>query len=74
VSAGYSLRVALDTCLDLDWKKDFRKGTGPGKKELAKDVSAMANTAGGMVVIGVHDGDQGPRPRPGPRRSGARPW
>jgi predicted HTH transcriptional regulator len=43
---------------DLDWKKDFYKGTDPGKKELAKDVSAMANTAGGMVVIGVHDGNQ----------------
>jgi hypothetical protein len=44
--------------VDLDWKKDFYKGTDPGKKELAKDVSAMANTAGGMVVIGVHDGNQ----------------
>ncbi|MEV6809789.1 ATP-binding protein [Streptomyces sp. NPDC051132] len=44
--------------VDLDWKKDFYKGTDAGKKELAKDVSAMANTAGGMVVIGVHDGDQ----------------
>ncbi|MFD4413483.1 helix-turn-helix domain-containing protein [Streptomyces sp. NPDC058476] len=44
--------------VDLDWKKDFYKGTEAGKKELAKDVSAMANTAGGMVVIGVDDGDQ----------------
>ena len=44
--------------VDLDWKKDFYKGTDAGKKELAKDVSAMANTAGGMVVIGVDDGNQ----------------
>lgn len=44
--------------VDLDWKKDFYQGTDAGKKELAKDVSAMANTAGGMVVIGVHDGNQ----------------
>ncbi|MCX4740802.1 AlbA family DNA-binding domain-containing protein [Streptomyces antibioticus] len=44
--------------VDLDWKKDFYKGTDAGKKELAKDVSAMANTAGGMVVIGVDDGKQ----------------
>ncbi|WP_431998581.1 AlbA family DNA-binding domain-containing protein [Streptomyces fungicidicus] len=44
--------------VDLDWKKDFYPGTEAGKKELAKDVSAMANTAGGMVVIGVHDGNQ----------------
>lgn len=41
---------------DLDWKKDFYPGTDAGKKELAKDVSAMANTAGGMIVIGVDDG------------------
>ncbi|MFD4239622.1 helix-turn-helix domain-containing protein, partial [Streptomyces sp. NPDC058542] len=33
-------------------------GTDAGKKELAKDVCAMANTAGGMVVIGVDDGKQ----------------
>ncbi|MFF1717396.1 helix-turn-helix domain-containing protein [Streptomyces sp. NPDC058268] len=44
--------------VDLDWKKDFYKGTDAGKKELAKDVSAMANTAGGMVVSGVDDGNQ----------------
>ncbi|MFH9757290.1 helix-turn-helix domain-containing protein [Streptomyces griseus] len=44
--------------VDLDWKKDFYPGTDAGKKELAKDVCAMANTAGGMVVIGVDDGKQ----------------
>jgi hypothetical protein len=42
--------------VDLDWKKDFYQGSDSGKKELAKDVSAMANTVGGMVVIGVDDG------------------
>ncbi|MFE3143363.1 helix-turn-helix domain-containing protein [Streptomyces scopuliridis] len=44
--------------VDLDWKKDFYKGSDAGKKELAKDISAMANTAGGMVVVGVDDGNQ----------------
>ncbi|MGW7097527.1 AlbA family DNA-binding domain-containing protein [Streptomyces sp. NPDC054874] len=44
--------------VDLDWKKDFYPGTDAGKKELAKDVCAMANTAGGMVVVGVDDGKQ----------------
>jgi hypothetical protein len=44
--------------VDLDWKKDFYKATDADKKELAKDASAMANTAGGMVVIGVDDGHQ----------------
>lgn len=43
---------------DLDWKKDFYAGTDAGKKELAKDVSAMANTRGGLIVIGVDDGKQ----------------
>lgn len=41
---------------DLDWKKDFYEGGDAAKKELAKDVSAMANTVGGVVVIGVDDG------------------
>lgn len=54
------LQRAVDTqipeSVDLDWKKDFYQGTDAGKKELAKDVSAMANTAGGMVVVGVDDG------------------
>ncbi|MET8081215.1 ATP-binding protein [Streptomyces sp. NPDC005303] len=54
------LQRAIDSqipeSVDLDWKKDFYQGTDAGKKELAKDVSAMANTAGGMVVIGVDDG------------------
>jgi hypothetical protein len=44
--------------VDLDWKKDFYLGTDAGKKELAKDVSAMANSAGGMIVVGVNDGEQ----------------
>jgi predicted HTH transcriptional regulator len=44
--------------VDLDWKKDFYQGTDAGKKELAKDVCAMANTAGGMVVVGVDDAKQ----------------
>jgi hypothetical protein len=56
------LRRAVDSQIpegvDLDWKKDFYKGTDAGRKELAKDVSAMANTVGGMVVVGVDDGKQ----------------
>lgn len=44
--------------VDLAWKRSFYLGTDAGKKELAKDVSAMANTAGGVVVIGIDDGRQ----------------
>ncbi|MEV7676727.1 ATP-binding protein [Streptomyces sp. NPDC088752] len=54
------LRRAVDNQIpegvDLDWKKDFYQGTESGKKELAKDVSAMANTVGGLLVIGIDDG------------------
>ncbi|MEU7384684.1 MULTISPECIES: ATP-binding protein [unclassified Streptomyces] len=44
--------------VDLAWKRSFYLGTDAGKKELAKDVSAMANTAGGVVVIGIDDGKE----------------
>jgi hypothetical protein len=40
---------------DLDWKREFYSGTNAGKKELAKDVCAMANTGGGLIAIGVDD-------------------
>ncbi|MFI8793900.1 RNA-binding domain-containing protein [Streptomyces sp. NPDC055105] len=44
--------------VDLAWKRSFYLGTDAGKEELAKDVSAMANTAGGVVVIGIDDGEE----------------
>lgn len=43
---------------DLDWKRDMYEGSDAGKKELAKDVAAMANTGGGLVVVGVDDAKQ----------------
>ncbi|MFJ7131018.1 helix-turn-helix domain-containing protein [Streptomyces sp. NPDC098101] len=57
------LRRAVDNQIpegvDLDWKKDFYLGSDAGKKELAKDVSAMANTVGGLLVIGIDEGNKG---------------
>lgn len=38
----------------LDYKEDL-KLTKSGKKELAKDVSALANAEGGLLVVGVKD-------------------
>ncbi len=41
---------------DLDWKEflaNERDSKAPG--ELAKDVAAMANTRGGLIVNGVID-------------------
>jgi hypothetical protein len=40
---------------DLDWKRDYYTAADAGKKELAKDVCAMANTGGGLITIGIND-------------------
>jgi hypothetical protein len=44
---------------DLDFKKEFKKnqkgGTGEAKRDLAGDVAALANTAGGIIVLGVDE-------------------
>lgn len=41
----------------LDFKKQLNIDTGSGKKELAKDVSAIANSRGGRgyIIFGVED-------------------
>lgn len=48
---------------DLDWKKDLawkKKDLPPDvkeekKQEFAKDVAAMANTRGGLIIVGVSE-------------------
>lgn len=46
----------LDWKLDLAWKKDLPAEVKAKKKaEFAKDVAAMANTRGGLIVFGVRD-------------------
>jgi len=44
---------------DLDLKKETYGGSDQDKRELAKDVAALANTAGGVIIIGVDEDDQG---------------
>lgn len=44
---------------DLDFKRTLYGATDKAKRELGSDVAAMANTAGGVVVLGVEDDDQG---------------
>lgn len=43
---------------DLDWKKALPPSDEKKKKEFAKDVAAMANTKGGLIVFGVEDADE----------------
>lgn len=45
--------------VDLDFKRDTYWKAEKSTRELAKDVAAFANTAVGVVVIGVGDDAQG---------------
>jgi schlafen family protein len=38
---------------DLDWKHDLYGGADSGKRQLSADVAALANTAGGLIVLGI---------------------
>ncbi|MCP2099928.1 MULTISPECIES: helix-turn-helix domain-containing protein [Actinosynnema] len=44
---------------DLDWKRELPPEVEKKQWEFAKDVAAMANTRGGLIVYGVreHEGD-----------------
>ncbi|GAA3017706.1 AlbA family DNA-binding domain-containing protein [Streptomyces fulvorobeus] len=46
----------LDESDDLDWKRDLPEPPRNGQwNEFAKDISAMANTRGGLLIYGVAD-------------------
>lgn len=40
---------------DLDWKKDLPADVEKKKWEFAKDLAAMANTRGGLIIFGVRE-------------------
>jgi hypothetical protein len=52
VSAG------AQEAFDLDFKKEHYGGTESAKRKLAADVAAMANTAGGVILIGIDEDQQ----------------
>ncbi len=46
----------LEESDDLDWKEMLPQPSRDGRwNELAKDVAAMANTRGGLIIFGVQD-------------------
>jgi len=54
---GY-IREQVEESLYLEYKSADAFGRGDGKKkEIAKDVSAMANSAGGVIVYGIKEFD-----------------
>lgn len=40
---------------DLDWKSDLPPARGIAQTDFPKDVAAMANTAGGLIVYGMRE-------------------
>jgi hypothetical protein len=45
----------VSEAVDLDWKSAHYKTTEKDRFELAKDVAQLANTNGGIIVLGVAD-------------------
>jgi len=37
---------------DLDWKSELPEAKDPSQSDVVKDVAAMANSGGGMIVFG----------------------
>src|SRR5690349_21370441 len=49
--------------ITLDYKGDFTRSLDNAKKELAKDVSAFANSQGGTLILGVAEDEKTRIPR-----------
>jgi len=43
--------------VDVDFKQGHYPNTDGGKRELCKDIAAMANTAGGIILLGIEETD-----------------
>lgn len=52
------VRNSIPEDFDLDFKVALYGRSDADKRALAGDVAALANTAGGVVIIGVAEGDQ----------------
>jgi hypothetical protein len=50
--------ASVQETFDLDFKLTLYDKTEKGRRDLAGDVAAMANTAGGIIVLGVEEDDQ----------------
>jgi hypothetical protein len=49
---------AVTEAFDLDFKGELYGNADKDKRALAGDVAAMANTAGGVIVLGIAEDDQ----------------
>jgi hypothetical protein len=55
--AAITALMGVDEDQDLDFKQDVYPSSDAGRNGLATDAAAMANTAGGLIVIGVAEAD-----------------
>lgn len=51
--------------LRLEFKRELYSGSDQGRKEFLADVAAMANSAGGLLIIGVEEQEGVPTAVPG---------
>ncbi|MGV9816150.1 AlbA family DNA-binding domain-containing protein [Streptomyces cellulosae] len=49
---------AVSESYDLEFKGELYGGNDKAKRDLAGDVAALANTAGGVLLLGVAEDDQ----------------
>ena len=49
----FLINNSVEESTELEYKRSFAKANKDWKKELAKDVSAMANSNGGIIVYGL---------------------
>ncbi|MEU4339437.1 ATP-binding protein [Micromonospora lupini] len=48
----------VEEAFDLDFKRDPYKHNDAGKRSIAGDVAALANTAGGVIILGLDEDEQ----------------
>lgn len=48
-----AIRAGVSESDDLDWKSDLPPQSGLAQTDVPKDIAAMANSGGGMIVYGV---------------------
>lgn len=46
---------SVEESTELEYKRSFAKANPKWKEELAKDISAMANSNGGVIVYGLKE-------------------
>jgi hypothetical protein len=48
----------VSEAFDLDFKSEMYAASSKGKHDAANDIAALANTAGGLIILGIREDDQ----------------